>query len=192
LVLLVDPLRGIQDARDYIAASCLAARSIQAVTEDKSAAMLMRYIRAGSLFQETATTLGLVREAMNDQTEARATISDFRCSVCRAKVGYEELYPPGARRATGRGGEHPGRDLQRHWHYISNGDREGDSELTPDEFTRAVEALAGQHPESFLALYCEKCQLVYCFKHWRVEYALDPDMSFGTCPNGHVRVIDPG
>jgi hypothetical protein len=48
-----------QDARDYIAASRSAARSIQAVTGHKSTAMLRRYIRAGSLFQETVTTLDL-------------------------------------------------------------------------------------------------------------------------------------
>jgi len=129
---------------------------------------------------------------MRTHTVSNAIIADFPCSICGKPVGYEELYPPGVARATGRGEEHPLRNLDRHWHYISNGDRCGDSELTPDQFARAAEALAGEHSASFLALYCEECQLVYCFKHWRVEYAHDPDMSFGTCPKGHVRVIDPG
>jgi hypothetical protein len=123
---------------------------------------------------------------------SNATIVDFSCSICGESIGYRELYPPGVPRAAGRGGEHPGRRLDRHWHYVSDGDRYGDSELTPAEFAREVADLAGEHPEAFLKLYCHECQLVYCFGHWRVEYSDQPPVCFGICPRGHGHVIDMG
>jgi hypothetical protein len=119
-----------------------------------------------------------------------ATIVDFKCAICGESVGYEELYPPGVQRAPGRGGEHPLRRLDRHWHYVSNGDRFGDSELTAEEFAHNVEALAGEHPARFMALYCHGCELLYCYGHWRVKYSDDPPRTVGLCPKGHMRVID--
>ena len=74
-----------------------------------------------------------------------ATIVDFPCSICGAPVGYQELYPPGVPRAAGRGGEDPGRRLDRHWHYVSDGDRYGDSELT-------LAAFAEEYPEAVAIL----------------------------------------
>ena len=111
-----------------------------------------------------------------------ATIVDFPCSVCGRVVGYEELYPPGVPRASGRGGEHPRRKLDRHWHYISDGDRGGDGELTPDRFEQQLRARSGEHPASFLKLYCKRCQLVCCFDHWKVEYSDVPPVSMGILP----------
>jgi hypothetical protein len=121
-----------------------------------------------------------------------AAIRDFSCSVCGAPVAYRELYPPGVPRSAGRGGEHPGRRLDRYWEYISDGDREGACEVTHDQFARGVEALGGDHAARYLALYCRDCQLVYCFNHWKVEYSDEAPRSFGTCPRGHGRVIDMG
>lgn len=121
-----------------------------------------------------------------------AAIRDFSCSVCGAPVGYRELYPPGVPRAAGRGGEHPRRRLDRYWQYLSNGERTGDCEVTPEEFAREVEALGGEHAARFLALYCGSCQLVYCFDHWMVDFSDEPPHSFGSCPQGHWRVIDMG
>jgi hypothetical protein len=91
------------------------------------------------------------------------TIADLGCSICGAPVGYRELYPPGVPRAAGRGDEHPGRRLDRPWQYVSDGDGYGFGEPTPAEFVRAVEALAGEHPENFLKLYCHHYGPVYCF-----------------------------
>lgn len=119
-------------------------------------------------------------------------VRDFPCSVCGAPVGYRELYPPGVPRAAGRGGEHPGRRLDRYWQYISDGDRAGDREVTPDEFAREVEALGGEHAARFLALYCRECQLVYCFDHWTVDYSDTPPHLVGICPRNHWRVMDVG
>jgi hypothetical protein len=119
-----------------------------------------------------------------------ATIAVFRCSICRQEVGYEELYPPGVPRSLERGEEHPMRILDRYWRYSSNGDRFGDSELTEEAFARSVAALAGEHPASSLALYCPGCERVYCYRHWRVEYSGDPEMTMGICRKGHARVLD--
>jgi hypothetical protein len=117
-------------------------------------------------------------------------IADFSCSVCGVPVAYKELYPPGVPRAAGRGAEHPPRKRDRHWMYVSNGDRYGDRELTPEEFAHEVETLAGEHPGSYLALYCHGCRATYCFRYWKVDYSDDPPRSVGTCPRGHMRVID--
>jgi hypothetical protein len=121
-----------------------------------------------------------------------AVVVDFPCSVCGKPVGYQELYPPGVPRRPDRGPENPGRALDRHWHYISNGDRDGFGELSPAEFDRAVQHLTGADPASFVALYCHECERVYCFDHWRVEYSDEPPRSFGTCREGHGHVIDMG
>ena len=118
------------------------------------------------------------------------TIVIFSCSICGREVAYEELYPPGVPRARHRGPEHPRRRLDRYWHYVSNGDYEGDSELTQTEFEGNVAALTREHPASFLALYCHGCELVYCYDHWAVRYSEDPPRTMGHCPKGHVRVID--
>jgi hypothetical protein len=83
-----------------------------------------------------------------------AAIRDFSCSVCGAPVGSREVYPPGIPRAVGRGGEHPGRRLDRCWQYTTDRDRTRDREVTPEEFARAVEALGGEQAGSCLALYC--------------------------------------
>ena len=127
---------------------------------------------------------------MDDPQSPAAAIAIFSCSICGKEVGYEELYPPGVPRSPERGPEHPLRELDRHWHYISNGDRMGDSELTAEEFASALEALAGEHPASFLALYCPGCERVYCYDHWRVRYSDDPPRTIGVCRKGHTRVID--
>ena len=121
---------------------------------------------------------------------SEATIALFSCSVCDHLVGYQELYPPGVPRAPERGPEHPLRRLDRHWLYTSNGDRSGNVEMTAEKFAHAVEALAGEHPASFLALYCHACELVYCYGHWAVEYSEDPPRTVGACPKHHQRVID--
>jgi len=55
-----------------------------------------------------------------------------------------------------------------------------------------VAALAGSRPGDFLRLYCPRCELVYCFAHWDVEYSRDPEIAVGLCPQGHARVIDSG
>ncbi len=122
-----------------------------------------------------------------------ATIADFRCSICGSLVGYQELYPAGVPRGPGRDPEHPRRRMDRPWIYQDNGDRMGDSELSGAEFRRRTKALRGDRPESFLSLYCEECELVYCFDHWEVEYATqEPLSTYGTCPHNHSRVIDIG
>jgi len=121
-----------------------------------------------------------------------AVVVDFPCSACGRPVGYHELYPPGVPRRADRGPENPGRDLDRHWEYVSNGDREGFGELSPAEFERAVRNVTGDDAARSIALYCHKCRRVYCFAHWRVEYSDDPPRSFGTCPMGHGHVIDMG
>lgn len=151
----------------------------------------------GSMLDDVKRVLGHSSIALKSGTYAghmtdTAAIRDFPCSICGEPVGYRELYPPGVPRAAGRGGEDPGRRLDRHWHYVSDGDRYGDSELTTTEFAQEITDLAGEHPESFLKLHCPKCQLVYCFAHWTVEYSDEPPVSFGICPQGHGRVIDMG
>lgn len=123
---------------------------------------------------------------------AAAVIVDFPCSICGARVGYKELYPPGVPRAAGRGPEHPARQLDRPWLYVDNGDRGGDRGLTPDDYAQQVTALAREHPGAFLRLYCPRCAAAYCYRHWSVEADGDPPITFGTCPQGHPRVIDMG
>ena len=126
------------------------------------------------------------------ESERRATVVDVSCSVCGKRVGYRELYPPDVPRPADRGPEHPARSLDRAWEYVGNGDREGFGGLSLAELDRAIESLAGDQPERFMALYCHECRLVYCFAHWRVEYSNDPPRSFGRCPRGHGHVIDMG
>ena len=59
-------------------------------------------------------------------------------------------------------------------------------------FDGKIEALGGERPEGLLPLYRRPCHLVYCFDDWKVEYSDEPPVCFGTCPQGHGRVIDMG
>lgn len=46
------------------------------------------------------------------------------------------------------------------------------------------------------AFFCPECDQVYCLEHWRVSIAYDDDFpgwydaAYGTCPQGHRRMID--
>jgi len=119
-------------------------------------------------------------------------VVDVACSVCGKHVGSRELYPSGVPRPAARGGDGPRRRLDRHWEYLDDGDRYGNSELSAAEYERALGALTGPHPEPFAKLYCHACDLVYCSGHWAVEYSNEPPVCVGRCPKGHWHVIDMG
>jgi hypothetical protein len=44
--------------------------------------------------------------------------------------------------------------------------------------------------------YCPQCERVYCLKHWHITPRFDDDLpgrydsSYGTCPQGHRRLVD--
>ena len=53
------------------------------------------------------------------------------------------------------------------------------------------------HMDSLWAsFYCQTCKLVYCYQHWLIIPEFDEDFpgwydcSYGTCPQGHRRLID--
>ena len=125
-----------------------------------------------------------------DSTSDQAIIRDFSCSRCGTKVGYVELYPPGVPRSRERGGEHPGRKLDSHWSYQSNGDRFGDSELTPAQYKARAESLAGPGAGDFVSLRCRECGLIFCWSHAEIHYEGDPEMAVAKLPCGHWRVVD--
>jgi len=87
-----------------------------------------------------------------EPTSDQAIIRDFSCSLCGKQVGHVELYPPGVPRSRERGEEHPGRKLDGHWSYQSNGDRYGDSELTPAQYKARAESLARPGAGDFVSL----------------------------------------
>ncbi len=132
---------------------------------------------------------------MGDNADVEPVILDVACSLCGRPVGYWELYPPHVPRPADRGPEHPLRRLDRYWHYVSDGDRMGNSEITEGEYEGNRARLTGEAAASFVKLYCTACGLVYCWDHWRVGYSDDPlgsPRSWGACPRGHHRIIDMG
>jgi ribosomal protein S27E len=129
-------------------------------------------------------------EVHPDPTSDQAIIRDFSCSSCGKRVAYVELYPPGVPRSRERGEEHPGRRLDSHWSYQSNGDRYGDSELTPAQYEAQVESLAGSGAGDFVRLRCSDCGLIYCWDHADVHYVGDPERTMAKLPCGHSCVID--
>ncbi|MBX3016031.1 MAG: hypothetical protein KF832_31205 [Caldilineaceae bacterium] len=48
----------------------------------------------------------------------------------------------------------------------------------------------------WVPFYCPTCQQVYCYTHWTLETTADDDFpgwydcTYGTCPQGHRRLID--
>ena len=64
-------------------------------------------------------------------------------------------------------------------------------------------ALAGGDIRALYALnelwapcYCPECDATYCRQHWHIEMEFDDDFpgwydcAYGTCPNGHRRLVD--
>ncbi len=51
-------------------------------------------------------------------------------------------------------------------------------------------------PERFAPFYCRKCGKCYCIDHWLCEVRYDDDFddfydcTYGTCPEGHRKMID--
>ncbi len=117
-------------------------------------------------------------------------IRDFNCSICGKQVAYVELYPPGVPRSRERGEEHLRRRLDSHWSYQSNGDRYGDSELTPAQYEAQGERLAGSGAGDLVRLHCRECRLVFCWDHAEVHYEGDPERTMAKLPCGHWCVID--
>jgi len=73
----------------------------------------------------------------------------------------------------------------------------------PDRYLALQAALAAGGPRALYDLdrfwapfYCPECDRCYCIEHWQVETVFDSDFagwydcSYGTCPQGHRRMID--
>jgi hypothetical protein len=127
---------------------------------------------------------------MTPMPSSEPIIRDFNCSICGKRVAYVELYPPGVPRSRERGEEHPRRKLDSHWSYQSDGNRSGDSELTPAQYEARVGSLGGPGAADFVTLRCRECGLIFCWGHAEIHYEDDPEMTVAKLPCGHWRVVD--
>jgi hypothetical protein len=122
--------------------------------------------------------------------------AEFRCSVCSEIAATLALLPRDAR--------HP------------DALKPGVATLVTDGFMgKTREQVGAEQEESLRAalersdasklyelnrlwapFYCAQCRRSYCIPHWQVETKYDDefpgfyDCSYGTCPQGHRRMID--
>jgi hypothetical protein len=67
-----------------------------------------------------------------------------------------------------------------------------------DFLTRGDAAALFKWEHDSASFYCPTCNSVYCQSHWRIETKFDDepelpgwyDCTYGTCPQGHRRMID--
>ncbi len=121
----------------------------------------------------------------------------IRCDVCEKVCAVFELLPPGVARK--RGPDDPLRSTNAHRIYVCNFERSGDSEISPRKYERLCRALRDSDFEALYVMdwqnvvfWCRECGRCYCIDHWSIEYPHDDPMcsEFGTCPNGHGKILD--
>ena len=83
------------------------------------------------------------------------------------------------------------------WYFFYEGPAAGNGSgdhIGPDEAARILQGFTEPysyervHAAGFYddAGFCEKCQLPYCSRHWRVSVT-----GYGRCPEGHGKSLDP-
>lgn len=111
---------------------------------------------------------------------------EFHCAVCGALAAALSLDAEG---------------VYAHTHYMGA----ITERASADDRSALALAIAAVDPGAIHALnklwapfYCPECEKVYCGDHWRVEMQFEDeeglpgwyDCAYGTCPNGHRRLID--
>ena len=65
--------------------------------------------------------------------------------------------------------------------------------LKRENFPEVHTFMKNHHGFEGLDAYCPKCDKIYCWEHYNAEEVFDDgfyDCTYGTCPNGHKRMID--
>ncbi|MBI5876178.1 MAG: hypothetical protein HZB53_00890 [Chloroflexi bacterium] len=112
----------------------------------------------------------------------------YTCDLCGAEAGRIEMRPDGDARVavtiTGIVG------VTQTW-------------LAAADAPQVAVALYGtvralyHYNDEWASFFCPECERIYCAKHWRTEVIFedDPfpawyDCTYGTCPEGHRRMVD--
>ena len=129
--------------------------------------------------------------APDTQPPDRLIRAEYRCDLCGAQAGLAELkifsgYDEAALIVSGIIAQLTAWVAAEHQPHIANFLERG----------KASELFVWEHDAA--SFYCPTCDKVYCKAHWRTEMVFDddPDLpgwydcTYGTCPQGHRRMID--
>jgi hypothetical protein len=129
--------------------------------------------------------------AMDVQLPDRCVSATYHCVLCGAEAGQLQL----TLREAGAAATLVARGLV----------GEATQGVAHDTIIRLVRVLTVgnarelyQLDTEWASFYCPECDAVYCKAHWRtrIQFGDDDEMpgwydcTYGTCPNGHVRIVD--
>lgn len=112
--------------------------------------------------------------------------AEFRCALCGAPAATLNLDAEGAYEHTHHMGHITERVVKTRQPALARAIAAADA--------RAIHTL----DPLWAPFYCAECDKVYCGDHWQVEMEFEDeeglpgwyDCAYGTCPNGHRRLID--
>ena len=125
------------------------------------------------------------------------TIATFRCDLCGQTIATAELVLAGTPHSDALASDSSAGTIV--WDFLGrNCER-----VSSEEYPAVQAALMEGSPRSlyqvnrlWVPFYCPACDRCYCLDHWDVEAVFDSDFagwydcSYGTCPQGHRRMID--